>query len=136
MAIFGIGAYYTDKNLDMTDSFLSKEVACIGWSNKDGHPLYNLMKYIKIGDIIYIKAQPANIGLIIKAVGIVLNNNIHRVPGTGEGCIKTKWIWKGNIVLGKINDSCRPIRNLTLYEELNPKIQNEVLNLLLLQFKL
>jgi hypothetical protein len=134
MAIFGIGAFYDGKK-DMTDSFLSNKVACIGWSHKDAQPLYSLMKHIKVGDIIYIKAQPPNQGLIIKAVGIVLNDDIHPVEGAGEGCINVKWIWSGKKALGQINDTCRPIRNLTLYEEVSPDIQSKVLDLLLSRVK-
>lgn len=57
MAVFGLGAFHdTD---DMTDDFLSNGVACIGWVPNDAPPLHKIIKHIKIGDIVYIKAHPS-----------------------------------------------------------------------------
>ena len=131
MAIFGIGAFYEE---DMTDSFLSSEVACIGWSYKDAPSLYRLMRHIKVGDVIYIKSHPPTQGLIIKAVGLVLDDEIHQVEDVGEACLSVKWIWSGQEVIGMTGDKY-PVRNITLYEEMNPDIQRKVLDLLLSRVK-
>jgi len=75
MAIFGLGAFYDGKT-DMTDDFVSNGVACIGWSRHDAEPLHNMIRHMKVGDIIYIKAHPPSQGLIIKAIGIILDDVI------------------------------------------------------------
>ena len=127
MAIFGLGAFYEE---DMTDLFLSNEVACIGWNYNDAPSLHKLMRYIKVGDIIYIKSHPPTQGLIIKAVGIASDDKVHGVTDVGEACLGVRWIWSGNEVVGKINDKYN-VRNITLYEETNPDVQRRVLDLLL-----
>jgi hypothetical protein len=49
MAIFGIGATYEE---DVSPEFINKGVACVGWNEKKAQPLHNLLRHIKIGDII------------------------------------------------------------------------------------
>lgn len=131
MAIYGIGAYY-DRD-DMTKEFLSKEAACIGWNKTDAPPLHKMMKHIKTGDILYIKSHPPTEGLIIKAIGVVIDDEIFCTEDIDEACLKVKWIWKGEKNLGKIDDK-NNVRNNTLYEELNPDIQKFVIDLLLPKF--
>src|SRR5689334_21431240 len=68
MAIYGIGAMYgTD---DMTDTFIMAGGAFIGWQPDEAPYAHNFMKRIAAGDIIFIKAYPPHMGLIVKAVGI------------------------------------------------------------------
>ena len=128
MAVFGIGAYY-DGTTDMTNDFLSNGLACIGWPSEDAPPLHKLMGHIKIGDIIYIKAQPPNQGLTIKGVGIVTDDEVLDDTGLGEACISVKWVWSGNEYVGRISDRY-PVRFITLYEEFNPEIIRRVIELL------
>ncbi|MCW3986534.1 MAG: hypothetical protein NWE91_09055 [Candidatus Bathyarchaeota archaeon] len=125
MAIYGLGAYYLE---DVTDGFLTKEVACVGWGKADAPALHSMLAYIKIGDIIYLKSHPAGLGLTIKAVGIVVHDQVLST-GLGE-CVKVKWIWVGAKELGKIKDKYN-VRNNTMYEEHNPVIQKTVVDLLL-----
>jgi len=44
------------------------------------------------------------VGLRIKAVGIVTDNRIHSINNIGRGCIEVKWLWTGEEELGKIAD--------------------------------
>jgi len=128
MAVFGIGAYY-DGTTDMTDAFLSNGVACIGWPADDAPPLHKLMGHIKMGDIVYIKAQPPSQGLTIKGVGIVTDDEIFRRRNLGEACLRVKWVWRGNEHVGRITDRY-PVRFITLYEECSPEIIRRVIKLL------
>ena len=127
MAIYGIGASYDNK--DVSSQFIRKRLACVGWNEKQAQPLHAILRHFKIGDIVYIKSHPPSIGLIIKAIGIVISDKvkIHALLGT---CIPVKWLWMGEERLGKSDDKY-PVRNITLYEEFSSKVQTRVLKLLL-----
>jgi len=133
MAIFGLGAYYDGR--DVTDDFIENGVACIGHTSVNAPSLHRLMDSIKVGDIIYLKSYTPSQGLVIKAVGIVLD---HKVQGgqyfgnanLGRACLKVRWVWHDRRDLGKINDKYN-VRSNTLYEEFNPEVENIVINLLL-----
>ncbi len=129
MAVFGLGAFY-DGTDDMTDSFVSSSAACIGWPEIDARPLHKALRHIKIGDIIYIKAHPPSVGLIIKAVGIVMDDEIFSDPDLGEACLRVRWLWRGNDHVGQVGDRYN-VRNNTLYEEFNPEISRRVIALLI-----
>lgn len=126
MAIFGLGAWHGE---DVTDIFLSNEVACVGWGSHDAPALHKIMTHIKVGDIIYLKAHPPSEGLTIKAVGIVVDDKVVRIKGVGRACLRVKWVWSGEEYIGVIQDKYN-VRNITLYEEYNPDIQQRVIELL------
>ena len=131
MAVFGLGAFY-DSTTDMSDDFLSNGVACVGWARNDAPPLHRIMSHIKMGDIIYIKAHPPTRGLIIKGVGIVTDDEVFSDPDLGQACLRVRWVWRGNELVGRIGDGY-PVRNITLYEEFNPEIIRRVIELLVLR---
>src|SRR5947207_1492318 len=93
MAIFGFGASYGGKE-DVSEKFIKHGVACVGWSPTDALTLHTILKHIKTGDVAYLKSHPPNVGLIIKAVGIVTGKEVKNVPNLGMG-IDVKWTWKG-----------------------------------------
>jgi hypothetical protein len=126
LAIYGIGAYYEE---DVTDLFLKKKVACVGWDKKDAPALHKIMSHIKTGDIIYIKKYPANEGLTIKAIGTVAEDKLIQVRGLGQACLKMKWVWVGEDYLGLIDDKY-VVRLCTLYEEYNPMVQKKIIELM------
>jgi hypothetical protein len=128
MAVFGLGAFY-DGTTDMTDDFLSNGVACVGWPQNDAPPLHRIMRHIKMGDIIYIKAHPPTQGLTIKGVGIVTDDEVFHDPDLGEACLRVRWVWRGNEFVGRIGDRYN-VRNITLYEEFSPEIIGRVIRLL------
>jgi hypothetical protein len=127
MAIFGFGANY-GKDGDVSEDFVKHGVACVGYEPDEAPSLHTLLKHIKTGDVVYLKAYPANVGLIIKAVGVVVGNEV-REYGDGWG-VSVKWVWTGDKRLGQINDKYN-VRRLTLYEEHNFEIHKKVLDLLL-----
>jgi len=118
MAVYGIGAYW-DGTEDVSEEFIHNGIACIGWDISDAPTLFQVMKFIKNGDIIYIKAAPPG-QFIIKAVGIVINNEIQPRENMGS-CIQVNWLWSGNEHLN-ISDKYN-VRNNTLYEEFNLEVQ-------------
>jgi hypothetical protein len=80
------------------------------------------------GDVLDIKSHPPNEGLIIKAVGIVVDDTVSEID-LGF-CLEVEWVWQGYEVLGRVDDKYN-VRNTTLYEEVNPDVQQNVINLLL-----
>jgi hypothetical protein len=44
------------------------------------------------------------------------------------------WVWTGEERLGKFDDKY-PVRNITLYEEFNPRVQKKVIELFLSSVK-
>ncbi len=127
MTVYGIGAYHGDE--DVSDTFLTEEAACVGWSREEAPALHRILKHIKIGDIVYIKSYPPDIGLIIKAVGIVTDDNVSEYT-CGYG-VRVRWIWTGEERLGKLEDRVTNLRTGTLFEEPSAEVSTTVLNLLL-----
>jgi hypothetical protein len=128
MAIYGIGANYGG-DTDVSPQFIKRGVAYLGWDEQRAQPLHAILRHFKIGDIVYIKSHPPSVGLIIKAVGIVVSDEPKTHPKLGTG-IPVKWLWTGEERLGQLDDKY-PVRNITLYEEFNRKIQTRVLKLML-----
>jgi hypothetical protein len=127
MAIFGFGASYGEDG-DVSGDFIKHGVACLGYEPDEAPSLHTLLKHIKTGDVVYLKAYPANLGLIIKAVGVVVGNEV--VEHDAGWGVSVRWVWTGDERLGQIKDKYN-VRSLTLYEEYNFEIQKKVLGLLL-----
>lgn len=98
MSVFGAGAYYDD---DVTKDFLEGECFCIGYEKKDASALYEMLRRVKIGDIVYLKSfkmgKKGESGKIfIKAIGFVVGQNIKSLSfsdGSDMGYgRKVKWI--------------------------------------------
>lgn len=77
MAVWGIGAYNPSTYEDYSDRFIENKCAYIGYLPQKAKTIYQMVKYIKPGDLIFIKTVATkNKQMIIKAVGIVLDNDI------------------------------------------------------------
>lgn len=113
----------------MTDVFWNENVACVGWDKRESPSLHNMIKHIKVGDIIYIKTYQPDRGLTIKAIGLVVEDNVLRIDNVGDACLRMKWVWKGKELMGKIEDRYNVRRN-TLYEEFNSEVQERVIDLM------
>ena len=133
MAIFGVGAYY-DGTTDVSDEFIARGAACVGWSQGDAPALHKLLGRIQVGDIVYIKSHPPGRDLTVKAVGIVTANAITDYENLGRG-VAIRWIWRGNEVFHEAENERYNVRNNTLYEEMSPVIQTSVLDLLLARMR-
>lgn len=128
MAIYGIGANY-DGVGSVLEEFQTKGLACIGWLPEEAPTLHKILEQIDIGDIIFIKSYPPSDGLIIKLVGITIDDQILEDNSLGRG-IKVKWVWEGKEELGKIDDKYN-VRMNTIYQEHNSMILKRVIELLL-----
>lgn len=139
MAVFGIGAYYDE---DVSSDFICEECACIGYGKTEASSLYEMLRRIKKGDIIYIKSYDIkNKTVLIKAVGYVIGRNIkeYHFPNSnismGYG---RKVLWKrvleenADWVRIPISDEDKKnnVYQNTLYEEYSDTVINEVLELL------
>ena len=130
MAIFGIGAYYHDRGGDMSGDFLEKGCACVGWPKAKAPPAHAILRHLRAGDIIYIKAFTPAGGLTIKAVGVVRKGRVRRFGKLGDG-VPVRWVWNGpKERVGRLDDKW-PVRTVTIYEEYHPKVQTRVMDLLL-----
>lgn len=126
MAVWGIGAYYNDSETrDKTQDFLDRSFAYIGWKEPEAPAIYQMLRSIKVGDIIYIKSfSPKTKTLHIKALGIVIDNKLQYSEDLGTG-VAVKWKDEFTEV---IEISITPemyrnnIYNNSLYEEYDKRI--------------
>jgi len=95
MAVFGIGAYY---DCDVSSDFVNEECACIGYGKTEASSLYEMLRRIKKGDIIYIKSYAIkNSTVVIKAIGYVIGRDIKEFnfPNSTESMgFGRKILWK------------------------------------------
>jgi hypothetical protein len=144
MAIFGAGSNW-DGN-EIKDDFFSNENFVIGWDINDAEDLYSQISSIKIGDIIYLKAnRPGSLDIRVKGIGIVKKTFLNQLFDKKENLSKNrrnfelpvKWIVKSEFQItiptnkGKLTN----VRAATLYEEYMPFVQTEIINKLLKQLK-
>jgi hypothetical protein len=130
LAIYGLGAMFDDT--DVSEEFVTQGAACIGWSEANAPSLYDMLRSIVNGDLIYIKTFRPQDGLTIKAVGIVTDRTISKFPVLGQQRrgVTVRWVWRGAEAMGKIQDKY-PVRSLTLFHEHAPEVQSKVIELLL-----
>lgn len=129
MAIYGIGAFY-DSVRDVSEQFIERGIACIGWPENDAPALHCLLRHIKAGDLIYIKAHPPGRYLTVKAVGVVLNGEVEDYD-LGRG-LRVRWVWqRGDHVIHEDSNERYNVRANTIYEEVSPAFQAQIVELLL-----
>lgn len=144
MAIFGAGSTW-ERN-EIKDNFFRNENFVIGWDINDAEDLYNQISSIKIGDIIYLKAnRPGSLDLRIKGIGIVKNTLINQLFDKEENLSKNrrnfelpvKWIVKTefHISIPENKGKLTNVRAATLYEEFMPFVQKEIINKLFEKLK-
>lgn len=144
MAIFGAGSNW-DGN-EIKEDFFRNDNFVIGWDINDAEDLYSQISTIKVGDIIYLKAnRPGSLDLRIKGIGIVKKSLVNQLFDKKENLSKNRrnfellvrWIVKNEFHInippntGKLTN----VRAATLFEEYMPFAQTEILNKLFEQFK-
>ncbi|WP_104736220.1 hypothetical protein [Hanstruepera ponticola] len=144
MAIFGAGSNW-DGN-EIKEDFFKNENFVIGWDINDAEDLYSQISSIKVGDIIYLKAnRPGSLEIRIKGIGIVKNSLVNQLFYKKENLLKNrrnfelpvKWIVKKEFHIsiplntGKLTN----VRAATLYEEFMPFVQSEILEKLFNEIK-
>ncbi len=137
MAIYGAGSNWGGD--EIKDDFFTNNNYVIGWDINDAQDLYNMLSTVKIGDIIYLKAnRPGSLDLRIKGIGIVRNSFLNILFEKGENLSSTRnnfelpveWIDTDEFFItipsntGKLTN----VRAATLYEEFLPFVQNAIIN--------
>ena len=73
MAIFGVGSSWDGQELK--DRFFAESRFILGWNERNAQDLYSFVAALKVGDILYIKAnQPGSRTIRIKGIGLVMKN--------------------------------------------------------------
>ena len=125
MAIYGIGAFFeSDVSLD----FISNNIAGTGWSNNESPEIHQYIRSLKVGDIIYIKSfAPKSRDLFIKAIGIILNDEIE--TNNPLVCIgrNVKWLITKSFRIQKPEEK-NNVRSNTIYEEFHTEVQKAILD--------
>ena len=128
MAIFGIGAHY-DGTDDVSGDFITHDVAGIGWPVSDAPELHQLIKTLRVGDIIYIKSfPPASKFIFVKAIGLIRDENIvtRRMNNLVEIGRNVLWKVTKEFQIQKPKEK-NNVRLNSLYEEFHPDVQAEIL---------
>lgn len=126
MAIYGIGAYYDQ---DVSREFIKNSIVGIGWDVSSAPELYEYVKSLKVGDVIYIKASAFGSDITVKAIGII-KDNIILGSNSYNGLVKigrnVKWICTKEFTIKRPNEK-NNVRSNTLYEEFHPLVQARIL---------
>ena len=130
--MFGIGAFYDE---DMTTTFVEQNCCCIGYDKGDASILYEMLRRIKLGEIIYIKSlNRTDHSINIKAIGFVNGKHIqkHEELGYGRNVIWVKVFSPDNWIKVSLSkeDFKNNVYNNTLYEEYSESVINAVLDVL------
>lgn len=136
MAVYGIGAYF---NEDVSKDFIEASCACIGYGKSEASSLYEMLRRVKLGDIIYIKSFTIQGRTVnIKAIGFVTGTNIknYEFPN-GEGSMgygrevvwKKEYNNKDEWLRVKISDEDikNNVYNNTMYEEYSIEVIEKIL---------
>lgn len=123
MAIYGGGAFYDE---DVSSQFIAAGIAGIGWSRDDAPDLHQFMRSLKVGDIVYLKAQRPGSDLSVKAIGLVTTDEASEVPGLAACARTVRWISTEPFTVAVARQK-NNVRNNTLYEEHHPEVQTAIL---------
>ena len=128
MAIFGIGAYYEE---DVSQDFIKRNLVGIGHSVRNAPELYQFMRTLKVGDVVYIKSYSASSpDIIVKAIGMILDDE--EVKNKTVSCGRNvKWVDTQTFRIPKPKERYN-VRKNSMYEEFHPKVQRIILERLCL----
>jgi len=127
MAIYGVGAYYTN---DVSGDFLASQLVGVGWDNRDAPELEEYFKSLKVGDIVYIKAAFGGADITVKGIGIIRDNIIRTsadtndLVSTGRNVV---WLNAEHFIIPRPKEK-NNVRSNTVYEEFHPAVQQEIIN--------
>ncbi len=138
MAIFGVGSNWGGEELK--DRFFSEGKFILGWNEESAKDLYACVASLKVGDILYIKAnQPGSRNIRVKGVGIVIKSLMgcmtsgefqsSSVSDWESLFVHVAWVHQEEFLLtihaeeGKLTS----MRAATIYEEYLPVVQESIL---------
>lgn len=131
MAIWGMGSHFGGSE-NQIDSFLNENFVCLGYTKKTAPDLIDMMKEIKIGDIIFIKSFKIGSNLMhINAIGIVTEefkcSNSHKGYENCDNEIGVKWFVKEKLETVLVDDKYKQ-RKTSLFLEYNKDVQKIIVN--------
>lgn len=138
MAIFGVGSKW--ENEELKDQFFSEGKFILGWNEASAKDLYAFVASLKVGDILYIKANaPGSRNIRVKGVGVVTRNLIGCMNAGEFGAsslsdwqslfVRVAWVHRDEFTITVPEDEGKltNIRAATIYEEYLPVVQEAVL---------
>lgn len=138
MAIFGAGS--TWGNDELKQRFFDEEKFILGWNEDSAKDLYEVVSHLKVGDIVYLKANsPGSRSIRVKGVGIVTKSVIQckrdneygnqKISDWNAFFVKIKWVCKEEFHIDIPDNEGRltNVRAATFYEEYLPFVQNKIL---------
>lgn len=138
MAIFGIGSVWDE---EMKDHFFENKNFIVGWNYLSAKDIYEAVSSLKVGDIIYLKAnRPGSRNIRVKAIGVVeqsfiqyfIENNLDPsyISDWNNFSIPIRWIVTEQFIIKIPSEEGRltNIRAATFYEEYLPFVQRKILN--------
>jgi len=138
MAIHGAGSNWSGD--EMKESFFEQGRFIIGWNDASAKDLYEAVSLLKVGDILYLKAnQPGSRIIRVKGVGVVEKSFIQSLIDEGLShevisnwsnfYIRVKWVVRDEffIEIPEVEGKLTNIRAATFYEENLPFVQTRIL---------
>lgn len=132
MKIWGIGANLGG-NIDISNDFANRNIAYLGYKREDAPVFYEMLKEIKLGDVVYIKSLSiGGSNLHIKNVGIVtreLSDIVQYIDGdTKNDTLGVKWLdLQMDLDIEKC-DKKYTARSTSIYREYSPFVINEIMS--------
>jgi hypothetical protein len=138
MAIYGVGSKWKDEELK--EQFFSEEKFILGWNEKSAKDLYSFVAALKVGDILYIKANSPGARVIrVKGIGVVTRNLVGCINAGDYDAspisdwsslfVRVAWVNKEDFSITIPDDEGKltNIRAATMYEEYLPLVQDAIL---------
>ena len=128
MAIYGVGAYYSDQG-DVSGGFIAQKIVGSGWPQANAPELFQYFKAMKVGDIAYIKAAFGGGDITVKAIGLITDDVIRTAADTNDlVAIGRNVIWLSTtpMVIPKPAEK-NNVRSNTVYEEFHPEVQAKLM---------
>lgn len=140
MAIFGAGSNWDGD--EIKEDFFNNNNYVIGWNINDAQDLYSMISSIKVGDIIYLKAnKPGSFDIRVKGIGIVKNSLLSVIfekevdlsNSKNNFELPVEWLCKDEFIISipKNTGKLTNIRAATLYEEFLLFVQLAIVNKIL-----
>lgn len=142
MAVYGVGSKWDGE--EVAGLFFERGLFILGWNEQSAEDLYSFISSLKVGDILYIKANaPGSRSIRVKGIGIVRKNLMSCIldGDLGYGSIKdwnslfvnVSWVVQDEFIVKIPKDHGRltNVRAATLYEEHLPYVQEEIVERLL-----
>lgn len=130
MAIYGIGANYDGE--DVSQTFIDDSIVATGWDSDLAPDLHEYFREINIGDIVYIKSCSWSSDISVKAIGIVIDNQI-LTPAGGHQLVEigrnVKWLYTDFLVLDRPSNQKNNVRANTIYREFHPDIISSIMSI-------